>query len=150
MIDMRAIQHLIVLMMENRSFDHYLGALTLDGRPDVDGLTHPLPTLKDLAGNDVSVRQMDAASAPPVLEVPDPPHGWEAAHADWNGGKNDGFVAQYQRNPSTAAAAPKNPMGYHTRATLPALYALADRFKIAPKARPIRHIWASGTSQASH
>jgi phospholipase C len=34
------IDHLIVLMMENRSSDHVLGALTLEeGRTDVDGLT---------------------------------------------------------------------------------------------------------------
>ena len=133
MIDTRAIKHLIVLMMENRSFDHYLGALTLEGRTDIDGLTPPLPTLKDLAGGDVSAWQMDAAPAPPVLEVPDPPHGWDAAHADWNGGKNDGFVVQYQRNSSTSTADPKTPMGYYTRATLPALYALADRFTVCDR-----------------
>ena len=33
------IDHVIVLMMENRSFDHVLGYLKLDGvRPNVDGL----------------------------------------------------------------------------------------------------------------
>ncbi|HLJ60192.1 MAG TPA: alkaline phosphatase family protein [bacterium] len=130
MTDMRAIKHLIVLMMENRSFDYYLGALTLEGRTDIHGLTRPLPAVTDLAGNAVSAWQMDAASVPPVLEVPDPPHGWDAAHADWNDGKNDGFVVQYQRNPSTSTADAKTPMGYYTRATLPVLYALADRFTV--------------------
>ena len=31
-------EHVIVLMMENRSFDHLFGYLTLEGRRDIDGL----------------------------------------------------------------------------------------------------------------
>ena len=66
--------HLVVLMMENRSFDHYLGSLTLEGRTDIDGLPTPLPAVKDRAGQDVQYWQIDAGPSP-VLEVPDPPHG---------------------------------------------------------------------------
>ncbi len=34
------VDHIVVLMMENRSFDHMLGFLTIDGgRSDVEGLT---------------------------------------------------------------------------------------------------------------
>lgn len=33
------VEHVVVLMMENRSFDHMLGYLTRDGMPEVDGLT---------------------------------------------------------------------------------------------------------------
>ena len=34
------VDHIVVLMMENRSFDHMLGFLTIDeGRTDVEGLT---------------------------------------------------------------------------------------------------------------
>src|SRR5882724_1950348 len=37
------IEHIVVLMLENRSFDHILGYLTLeDGRADVDGLTQDM------------------------------------------------------------------------------------------------------------
>src|SRR5918992_3013428 len=32
------IDHIVVVMMENRSFDHMLGYLTLQGRQDIDGL----------------------------------------------------------------------------------------------------------------
>ena len=33
------IEHIVVLMMENRSFDHMLGYLSLSGRrPELDGL----------------------------------------------------------------------------------------------------------------
>jgi phospholipase C len=121
---MEKIKHLIVLTMENRSFDHYLGSLTLEGRQDVEGLPSPLPAVKDQGGAGVVSWKMDGT--PP--SYPDPPHGWDAAHADFNGGKNDGFVIQYQKqNP---AANPAIPMGYYTRQTLPVLYALADEFTV--------------------
>jgi phospholipase C len=39
--NLKKIEHIVVLMMENRSFDHFLGYLTLEnGRTDVDGLTN--------------------------------------------------------------------------------------------------------------
>lgn len=121
---MDQIQHLIVLMMENRSFDHFLGALTLEGRTDVAGLPDPPPEIPDLDGNPVSSWCMDGTQP----GYPDPPHGWDAAHADYNGGQNDGFVEQYQLQDRTAD--PKIPMGYYTRRTLPVYYALADRFTV--------------------
>jgi phospholipase C len=121
---MDKIKHLVLLTMENRSFDHYLGALTLEGRPDVEGLPATPIVLKDQAGRDVPSWRMD--STPPGYA--DPPHGWDAAHADFNGGSNDGFVVQYQKQNPTAN--PAVPMGFYTRATLPALYALTDEFTI--------------------
>ncbi|HEV2439787.1 MAG TPA: alkaline phosphatase family protein [bacterium] len=124
------IKHLVVLMMENRSFDHYLGGLTLEGRTDIEGLPTPLPTVKNSAGIDVRCWPMDAVD-PPVLEVPDPPHGWDAAHADWNNGANDGFVQQYeQKYRDSPNVDLKLPMGYYTRKTLPVLYSLADTFTV--------------------
>jgi phospholipase C len=121
------IKHLVFLTMENRSFDHYLGALTLEGRADVDGLPTPLPAVKDSGGQDVPAWCMDGT--PPSYA--DPPHGWDAAHADFNGGANDGFVVQYQK--ANPAAEAKVPMGYYTRQTLPVLYALADRFTVCDR-----------------
>ena len=43
------IEHLVILMMENRSFDHYLGSLSLEGegRADIEGLPNPLPAIPD-------------------------------------------------------------------------------------------------------
>src|ERR671922_50580 len=35
---LRAVKHIVVLMMENRSFDHMLGYLKTDGMPEVNGL----------------------------------------------------------------------------------------------------------------
>lgn len=121
---MKEIQHLIVLMMENRSFDHYLGSLTLEGRKDVNGLPNPPPELPDREGNLITSWEMDDTSP----GYPDPPHGWDPAHADYDDGANDGFVRQYQL--AYPSADPRIPMGYYTRKTLPVYYALADEFTI--------------------
>ncbi len=121
------IEHLVVLMMENRSFDHYLGALTLSGRADIEGLPpppDPLPTNPDADGTPTPAWCMDDAGAAPV----DPPHGFDAAHAAWNNGDNDGFVRQFQLAAPTAD--PRLPMGYYTARTLPVYYTLADRFTV--------------------
>lgn len=104
----------VVLMMENRSFDHYLGSLRLaEGRADVDGLTggetNPAP-----GGATVGVFRLED------FTPEDPPHGWDACHAQWNLGANDGFVRAHE-GPSQVDV-----MGYHTRDQLPATYACAD------------------------
>ena len=104
----------VVLMMENRSFDHYLGSLRLlEGRTGCDGLTggeaNPAPD-----GAPVPVFRLDD------FTPEDPPHGWDACHAQWNQGANDGFVRAH------AGASQRDVMGYHTRAQLPITYALAD------------------------
>jgi phospholipase C len=125
---MNPIKHLIILTMENRSFDHYLGSLTLEGRADVDGLPTPLPQVPNQNGQAVTAWNIDGISP----RYGDPPHSWDAAHADFHDGANDGFVIQYQlANP--APANPAIPMGFYTRATLPALYALADEFTICDR-----------------
>ena len=36
---LKVLKHIVVVMMENRSFDHMLGYLTQEGMTDVDGLT---------------------------------------------------------------------------------------------------------------
>ena len=52
------IDHVIVLMMENRSFDHVLGYLKLDGvRPNVDGLEATMGN-EDAAGKFHKVRPL--------------------------------------------------------------------------------------------
>jgi phospholipase C len=47
-----------------------------------------------------------------------PPHGWDAVHAQWNSGMNDGFVTEYGGAPEV--------MGYYVREQLPIHHAIAD------------------------
>jgi phospholipase C len=108
-----AIDTFVILCMENRSFDHYLGTLRLlEGRA-LDGLTgsetNPAPE-----GSVVPVHLLDD------FTPADPPHGWDASHAQWNNGRNDGFVRAH------AGSNQDQVMGYHVRQQLDVTYTLAD------------------------
>lgn len=112
------IDSVVIVMMENRSFDHYFGARRLlEGLP-VNGLdarfSNPRPD-----GTQVPIFPYDLRC------VEDPPHSWTASRRQFNGGANDGFVREhYQRAPEAADQV----MGYFDRGDLPFLYALADQF----------------------
>ncbi|MBT8496551.1 MAG: alkaline phosphatase family protein, partial [Deltaproteobacteria bacterium] len=109
-----SIDHIVVLMMENRSFDHYLGSLQLvEGRSDIAGLDGS-ESNPDLDGNPVGVHVLDD------FTPEDPPHKWDECHRQWNQGANDGFVREH------AGAHQADVMGYHVRDQLASLYALAD------------------------
>jgi phospholipase C len=71
------IDHIVVLMMENRSFDHMLGYLRLQaGRTDVDGLTGT-ESNNDDSGNPVVVHPLATdGRANPTFFANDPGHGW--------------------------------------------------------------------------
>jgi phospholipase C len=108
------IETIVVLCMENRSFDHYLGSLRLlESRADIDGLTGG-ESNPDPDGNPVAVHRLDD------FTPADPPHNWNACHRQWNRGANDGFVQAH------AGAFEADVMGYHVREQLPTTYALAD------------------------
>lgn len=115
------IEHVVVLMMENRSFDHLLGALATDAaypsKSIVTGLagTESNPAPK---GDPVPVFKLEN------LTPADPPHSWEAARDQWNEGKNDGFVKAH------AGKSEKEVMGFHDRTQIPLYYWFADNFAV--------------------
>jgi phospholipase C len=118
-----SVDHVVVLMMENRSFDHYLGSLLLaEGKP-VDGLTGSESNL-DMDLNPVPVYLSDD------FEPLDPPHEWDQCHTQFNLGENNGFVFENEK---------KHPgfghqvMGYHVREQLPVTYGLADKFTVCQR-----------------
>ena len=107
----------VVLVMENRSFDHFLGSLLLaEGRP-----------LKGLTGLESNLSPEGEAIHPFVLDdftPEDPPHGWDSTHRQWNEGAMDNFVKEH------AGPSQHQVMGYHTRGQLPSIYQLADAFTV--------------------
>jgi phospholipase C len=107
------IEHVVVLCMENRSFDHFLGSLSLLEGRSVDGLVGG-ESNPDIEGT--PVESFLLTNFTPA----DPPHEWDPVHRQWNGGQNDGFVIEH------AGPSQNDVMGYHVRTQLPALYALAD------------------------
>jgi phospholipase C len=121
------IDHIVVLTMENRSFDHMLGYLSLPreqggaSRSDVDGLK----------GNESNVYQGKTFPTFPLTETlfaPDPPHGYEPVHQAINGGAMDGFVKSFAEAHGDRIAG--QIMGHHTAATVPVYDALARDFAI--------------------
>jgi phospholipase C len=117
---LRGIDTIVAVMMENRSFDHFFGALRLDphypAAAVVDGLRGDESNPDD-TGHAVNVFHQSA------LEQDSPPHVWDAAHEQFDNGRNDGFV----RTGGTAV------MGYYTRDDLPFYYGLADRFTVCDR-----------------
>ncbi|MCA9635692.1 MAG: alkaline phosphatase family protein [Myxococcales bacterium] len=114
------IDHVIVLMMENRSFDHYFGARKLLEGEASNGLSGD-ESNPNFDNEPISVFKMNE------FEPQDPPHEWDACHFSFNGGENNGFVLENQKaNPGVE----EQVMGYHVRDQLPALYNLADSFTL--------------------
>jgi phospholipase C len=108
------LRNIVVSCMENRSFDHYFGFA-----PQVQAAAFGPPagyTQPDAAGR---------AHAPYELtriRSADPPHQWDAAHLQWNGGQMDGFyrVAEHDNGDGNQS------LPYYTARQLPFYYSLFD------------------------
>jgi phospholipase C len=121
------VEHVVILMQENRSFDHYFGTmrgvrgfsdptlLTLATGRDV--LHQPSPTRLDggyLLPFHVDTRKVDGQ------DLGDLAHDWDSTHLAWNGGRYD----------SWPIAKSEMTMGYFTDVDIPFQRALADAFTI--------------------
>ena len=128
------LQHIVVLMMENRSFDHMLGSLKavnpkIDGIVDGDTFSNP-----DAANN--SVKPQPKAEFQAQLQ-PDPDHHFPAVDLQIYGGdKSDnrkpnmqGFVKSYF-NQRRDAAHSQMIMYYFPKEKLPVLTTLALEFAV--------------------
>lgn len=118
------VEHIVILMQENRSFDHYFGSLR-----GVRGFGDPRAVL--LPNGDPIWKQPDGAGGyvlpfhPDVSNaglafVEDLAHDWDTTHDAFNNGAHDQWVVQ---KGSTA-------MTYLNRQDIPFHYALADAFTI--------------------
>jgi phospholipase C len=119
----RDVDHIVVLMQENRSFDHYFGTLRgVRGFGDPRPVT--LPSGKSVwyqsdGSKDVLPFHPDADNLG-LQFIQDLPHGWNDGHDAWNHGRYDRWV------PAKSATT----MAYLTRQDIPFHYALADAFTI--------------------
>ncbi len=143
----------VYLMMENRSYDHLMGARSLEGLPG-DGQK---PSLANPAIDGTMVAAYKAANdmgkSAPSLCDPDPPHGWAAAHESFNNGAMSGFLQQHQLDHGSNMTLTE-PMKYLTREIVPITYALADAYtscdrwfcSVMGPTLPNRAYWHTGTS----
>ncbi|MBA3502619.1 MAG: hypothetical protein H0T65_19815, partial [Deltaproteobacteria bacterium] len=109
----------VYLMMENRTYDHVLGARALMGLPG-DGLK-PTFTQPDLGGTQRALYIPDDLA---ICAAHDPPHGWDASHEQFNGGAMDGFLRVHQAE----APGQLDAIQYLTRPQQPVSWALADNY----------------------
>lgn len=123
------IEHVIILIQENRSFDHYFGSY---------------PGVRGFSDQNAAFQQADPANtanspigallpfhldtvATNAACTPDITHDWVPQHQSWNNGAMNGFVSsRLPINPNDAVLS----MGYYARSDLPYYYALADAFTI--------------------
>src|SRR5690348_4192635 len=121
------IQHIVILMQENRSFDDYFGRLLFEGQnatdPEPRGTNNPNPVNSD---------------APPIkafhqtsfCEVADLNHSWTGVHQEIDGGLMDGFTAA---NVDPADPLGARAMGFYDSADLPFYYGLYSTFAIGDR-----------------
>ncbi|MBV8348024.1 MAG: hypothetical protein JOZ49_10970 [Mycolicibacterium sp.] len=120
------IKHIVVLMMENHSYDNYLGMLA--GRGEglaCDASGAPLAANPRHDGS--MVRAHHLASTVQVERVPT--QTWNVSHLQVGDGRNDGFVTSIED--FVPGADETVPMGYWTEQDLPFYYGLARTFPLA-------------------
>ncbi len=89
------IDHIVVLMMENHSFDNILGMLPhkVRSRRGVDGLPVSRRGTQLAINRDNSGKPVRARHAPAECQLPAVPRqDWNASHLSYGGGSNNGFV----------------------------------------------------------
>ncbi len=120
------IEHIVILMQENRSFDHYFGTM-----PGVRGFADPA-AIRLPNGDPVFRQPFDGhaqgfltpfrydTSTTSAQATPGTDHSWPTQHQAWNNGKMDQWIAA--KGPYT--------MGYFTQADIPFQWALARAFTV--------------------
>ncbi|MEA2335621.1 MAG: phospholipase, partial [Solirubrobacteraceae bacterium] len=134
------IEHVVIFINENRSFDSYFGTYRC-----VKGFHSIALPLNDGSGNNLFAQPFPGPAGEPygghLLPVRfdttnggdcvnDIAHDGNAKHECWHNGALDGWVnAHLTANPQDG----HNPMGYYTRQDLPFFHALADNFTICDR-----------------
>ena len=127
------IEHVVILVQENRSLDHYFG--TMRG---VRGFADRSVVRQQAAEADAADAEAAGSKARTLFEQPDgeggvvlprpvdekaivgTPHDFVSGHEAWNGGRSDEWIAA--KGPWT--------MSYYEREAIPFYYALADAFTV--------------------
>jgi phospholipase C len=134
------IDHFVMIMHENRSFDHYFGDLQNGADVSPLSVTNDGPDGKPIQ----RFHQTDYCFS-------DTAHGWDEVHTEINDGQMNGFP---RANVAGSDPTGRRSMGYYNRADLPFFYGLADNFAISDRhfcsvpgpTFPNRMFYLAGTS----
>jgi phospholipase C len=155
----RDVEHVVLIMQENRSFDQYFGSMSgVAGFSDPHAIT--LPTGRSVFYQPTDINSdgyllpwhMDSRTTS-AQAIPSPgDYSWQVSHAAWNGGKIDSWMsanaAYAQRGADISLV-----MGYYDEQDIPFHRALADAFTICDhyhcsmlsSTTPNRVMWETGT-----
>ncbi|HTU72567.1 MAG TPA: alkaline phosphatase family protein [Trebonia sp.] len=157
-LDLSQVKHLVFVMQENRSFDHYFGTF-----PGARGFSDPA-AIRLPSGRPVFA-QPDPANPDGYLEpyhmstittgaaaVPSLSHDWRDQHASWNNGAMDGWLSTHLASDGDINGS--FTMGYYEKEDIPFHWALAQSFTLLDNYHcsvlgptyPNRAIWESGTN----
>ncbi|MBY8885977.1 phospholipase [Streptomyces sp. PTM05] len=128
------IEHVVILMQENRSFDHYFGTM-----PGVRGFDDPNATTLS-TGRSVFYQpdpenpdgyllpfHLDTKSSS-AQAIPSTSHAWSVQHSAWNNGAMDNWVPAHRKADGEANG--PYTMGYYKRDDIPFHFALAESFTL--------------------
>ncbi|MGC2657347.1 MAG: alkaline phosphatase family protein [Bryobacteraceae bacterium] len=152
---LRDIKHVVLLMQENRSFDHYFGTLSgVRGFGDSNALqlgtgrsVFYQPDAENPNGYLLPFHLDTRASS--AQKIPSTSHAWAVQHEAWNGGRMDRWLPAHRK--ADGAHGPYV-MGYYNRADIPFQFALAEAFTICDEYHcsvmgptwPNRMYWMTG------
>ncbi|MDP9042073.1 MAG: phospholipase C, phosphocholine-specific, partial [Bacteroidota bacterium] len=152
-------EHVVILMQENRSFDHCYGTLRgVRGFNDPRAIQLPNQHLvwlqTDKAGRTYTPFRLDMKDSKATW-MSSLPHSWKNQVNARNDGKYDQWLIEKQNSIKEYAEMPLT-LGYHTREDIPFYYALADGFTVCDQhfcsaltgTNPNRLYFWSGTIRA--
>ncbi|TMB18620.1 MAG: alkaline phosphatase family protein [Deltaproteobacteria bacterium] len=121
------IDNVVVIMQENRAFDHYLGQLHREGQPQAEAepknASNPDPTSPN-------GRPITAFHQTRYCECADLDHSWNGTHREWDNGAMDGFTAA---NVDPCDPTGSRTMGFYDKRDLPFYYGLYKTFAIGDR-----------------
>jgi len=154
--DLGAVQHVVFLMHENRSFDHYFGTLQgVRGFNDHTGSSFGAFGQAWPGGSNSTLLPFHLDTRATNAECTyDLSHAWNAQHSSWNNGAMDSFVSTHTSLTYEGPSLGTLTMGYYDQKDIPFSYALAERFTVCDNyhcsvlgpTHPNRLFWLSGTN----
>ena len=132
------IEHVVIYMQENQSFDHYFGSL---GRGDGFTYANGSPTNSNV---DAGGKTVTVFHEPSTCDTISGDHSWNGTHLSWNHGAMDGF----------AKVSGDHVMGFYDGTNLPFYHSLASTFPLCDRwfssvpgpTHPNRRFLQAGTS----
>ncbi len=123
---LKDIEHVVILIQENRSFDHYFGTFSgVRGFGDRQGRA----AFTQVGTDGKKLRPFNLRTQC----LPDLTHNWGPQHQSWNHGRMDQWLRAHETAdipPSEPAGTGAETMGYYKRSDIPFYHALANAFTL--------------------